>query len=297
MKVAASDIFALTLALAMHVLAGALLWFGLPRITPPPAPSVVPVHAVFLDQSRSALATMQREEEQRRALAEQQRQAELEKQRQAQEQARLKAEAEARRMAEAEAKRQAEEAARLRQAEEARRQEAERARQAEEARRKEAQRQKAEALAKEKAAEAARRKAAEEKARQEAEAAKRRRQEESERLFKEALAAEEQALEARRQAQRQAQADAAARGEYQVQLFRHIQRNWVRPAGTEQDFSCQIRIQQLPGGQIQSYELLESCGNSFLDGSVESAIRKSDPLPLPSNPRVFDRTLTLTFKP
>lgn len=262
MKLSAEDIFAGSVTIALHGLVGALLWFGMPAFFPPEKNNVVPVQAVFLDQSRSQLSA------------------------QKQEQARLRAEAEARRRAEEEARRKAEEAARRKAEEEARKQaEAEARRQAE-------------AEAKRKAAEEAARKKAEAEARRKAEeAARKKRQQEAEQRFQEALAEEEAAIRAAEKAKAQAAQDAEDRAGYANMLASYIQRHWTRPPGMEDDFSCRIRIRQLPGGQIQGYELLESCGNTFLDASVENAIKKSDPLPLPDNPRVFERTLTLTFQP
>ncbi len=294
MKLSPEDIFALSVAIALHLLLGALAWFGLPDFRPRDARQVIPVQAVFLDDSRSQLQQQKAAEQARlRAEEEARRKAEEEKRRKAEEEARKKAEAEARRQAEEEARRKAEEEARRRAEEEARKKaEAEARRKAEDA-----ARQKAEEEARKKAEAEARRKAEEEQRRKAEDAARKRRQEESEQRLKDALAAEEAAIQAEREAQARAAQDRSDRAEYQLQLFRHIQRNWTRPPGMNEDFSCQIRIHQLPGGQISGYQLLESCGNPFLDASVENAIKKSDPLPLPRNSRVFDRTLTLTFKP
>lgn len=294
MRISAPDFFALTVALALHAILLALLWFGLPPTEIKKAPAFVPVQAVFLDESRSILRQQRAEEARLRVIEEAARQA-------AEEAARRKAAEEAARKLAAEqaARKAAEEAARKKAAEEAARKAAEEAARkkaaAEEAARKAAE----EAARKKAAAEEAARKAAEEAARKKAEqeAERKRRQALTEKMLKEALAAEEAALAAQQKAAEQASQDASDRAEYQRQLFRHIQRNWTRPAGAQEDFSCRIRIQQLPGGQIQSYELLDSCGNPFLDASVENALRKSDPLPLPANPRVFDRTLTLQFEP
>lgn len=286
MKLSPENLFAVSLSVGLHVLLLALLWFGLPDLARSPAPTVIPVQAVFLDASRSQLSNQRQIEEARR---------------QAEAEAKRKAEAAAR------AKREAEEAARRKAAEQAKREAAEREAQArrkaeEEVARKAAEaKRKAEEEAARKAAEA-KRKAEEEAARKAAEAKRKaeeqaRRQEEAERRLREALGAEEAAIEAQRQAAEQAKQDASDRDRYAARVRDHIRQRWARPPGADEEFVCTMRIAQLPGGQIQSYELLSSCGNPFLDASVEKAIRDSDPLPLPENPRVFERTLKLDFVP
>jgi colicin import membrane protein len=283
-KLSAQDIFALTVALALHAVLGALLLFGAPKFFEQEKKHIIPVHAVYLDKGRDVLAAQKAAKEKtaqeaRRKAAEQaaRLKTEQEAQRKDKADAQRKLELETKRQAEVEAKRVADELGR----------------------------KNAEALAKKKAADEQARKRveaekqhklAEEKAHRLA-LEKKQRQEDTERMLKDALAAESQALEAQGKADAQARQDQSDSALYQQQLFHHVQKHWVRPAGVDDDFSCKIRIHQLPGGQIQSYELLESCGNAFLDASVENAIRKSDPLPLPKNSRVFDRTLTLTFKP
>ncbi len=297
MKFDAQDVFALTLAIALHVLVVAMLWFGAPSLFQQQA-QIVPIKAVFLDTQRqhnAEQARLQAEAEARRKAEEEAKRKAAEEQARlkAEEEARKKAEAEARRKAEEEAKRKAEEQARLKAEEEARQKaEAQARRKAEEEARK-----KAEAEARRKAEEAARKKAEAEARRKAEELARKKRQEDNERRMREALAAEEAAIQAEREAAAQAKRDATDRERYQRQLFEHIQRHWSRPAGVDEDFSCRIQISQLPGGQIQNFKLLQSCGNNFLDASVEKAIRSADPLPLPENKRVFERTLTLIFQP
>lgn len=305
MPFSAKDFFALSLSLGLHVLVLAVLWLGLPNSPPKAAPKAAVVNAVFLDASRLQLAEQKRVTEARRVAAvaeakrkaaEAKRKAEAEAARIAAEKARLEAEALARKRAEE--KRVAEEEAARRRAEEKRKAEA-LAKQLEEQKAREAAKRKAAAEAKRKVE--AKRKAAEAKrkaeAKQRAIVAQKKRQADAEQQFQQALAAEEAELQAQQAAAKQARLDEQDRLKYILRLGEHIRLNWSRPAGTDRDFSCRIRIQQLPGGQIRQVEMLESCGNSFLDASVESAVRKADPLPLPQNPRVFERTLNLVFVP
>lgn len=89
----------------------------------------------------------------------------------------------------------------------------------------------------------------------------------------------------------------SARAAWITQIRLHIEKNWLRPADSKGRVRCTVEIKQLPGGQIVSKRLGKSCGSSVLDESVLRAIGKSDPLPLPSDPAIFDRELVINFEP
>ena len=46
-----------------------------------------------------------------------------------------------------------------------------------------------------------------------------------------------------------------------------------------------------------AYSVRKSSGNKALDEAIERAIKKSDPLPLPDQPNLFERVLELKYKP
>ena len=76
-----------------------------------------------------------------------------------------------------------------------------------------------------------------------------------------------------------------------------VKRNWLRPPDSSDNFECKVQIEQLPGGQIVSRKMVQSCGNRLLDDSVLKAVDKSDPLPLVSDPAAFRRSFTFSFVP
>ena len=76
-----------------------------------------------------------------------------------------------------------------------------------------------------------------------------------------------------------------------------IRRNWIRPINSIDNFQCKLFVQILPGGSVVNVKMTESCGSSVLDESVKRAVLKSDPLPMPTDPSVFDRNLNFTFIP
>ncbi len=241
------------------------------------------------EQKRKAEAKRKKAEaEKKRKLeAEQKRKAEL-KRRQAEAEKKKKAEI-ARKKAEAEKKRKAEaarkkaEAEKKRKAEEARKKaEAEKKRKAEEARRKaeaekkrkaEEARRKAEAERKRKAEEAARRKAEEEQRRKEAELQAR-------------LAAEERQRELDRM-----------RNRYYAMIRDKISRNWRQPPNAGNKPECEVMVQQDPAGYIIDVTFGQCPGTREYRLSVEQAVFKSEPLPKPDDPELFEREIRLKFKP
>ena len=56
-------------------------------------------------------------------------------------------------------------------------------------------------------------------------------------------------------------------------------------------------VVQLPTGEIIDVTLRKSSGVRAYDDAVQRAILKSSPLPRPDRPDLFQRTLTLKFRP
>ena len=142
----------------------------------------------------------------------------------------------------------------------------------------EAQR-KAEQEAKQKAAAEAKRKAEE---------AQRR---EAEQALQSQLAAEQAGIEAAR-----VQGVVA---EYIGYIQERIQRSWLRPPGSPAGLSCVVQVSLIPGGEVASVQIVRSSGDPVFDRSVESAVYKASPLPLPPDAALFKhfRDLRLIFKP
>jgi colicin import membrane protein len=162
--------------------------------------------------------------------------------------------------------------------------ELERKHKVEQERQKQAEAKRKAAEAKHKAAEA-KRKAAEAK-RKAAEA--RRREDERKKQLDDQLAAEE--------AER---TEAAAQGEinkYQALIRQKVTRNWLKPAGARKGLACTVRVRTIPGGEVVGVTIIKSSGNAIFDRSVESAVRKAAPLPLPRDPAVAARMREIDFE-
>jgi colicin import membrane protein len=224
-----------------------------------------------------------------------------ESRRREQEDARKQATEDARRKAEEEKTRSAE--AKRQRDEEARKQAEVKKRQEEEQRQKQLAEQKRKAQEQEKektrqAEEAKRRKAEEEKAR--AAEVKRRQEEDTrrrqaEQSLKEQLAAEESEREA---AAKAARAQTAIE-KYKALIRQRVTRNWSRPMGSAKGLTCVVQVKLVPGGEVVQARVVRSSGDPVFDRSVENAVFKSTPLPLPQDKDLFEyfREIEFLFSP
>jgi len=78
-----------------------------------------------------------------------------------------------------------------------------------------------------------------------------------------------------------------------------IQRNWLRPPGSPAGLSCLVKVRLIPGGDVASVSVIRSSGDSVFDRSVEQAVRKASPLPLPQDAKLFThfREINFNFDP
>lgn len=269
---------AVAYAVLMHVGLLILLVFSLdwtPKVTRP-AGVKVPIEAKLVDQSKLDAIEEQKQAEQRK-LEEAKQQAQQAEQKKKEQEAKRKAAAEQKKKAEAERKKKALVAEKKKQEQEVKRKaEAEKQKQAEAKR-------KAAAEKKQQAEAAAKRKAAAEKQRQ-AEAARRR---EAEQALQQQLAAE------------QAERDQGIVAEYTAYIQEKIQQNWLKPAGSPEGLSCEVQVSLIPGGDVARVQIVRSSGDPLFDRSVENAVHKASPMPLPKDAAMFKyfRDLRLIFRP
>lgn len=259
-------------AVLVHLVLVGLLAFSMQKKPEAPAnPAAKPIVQARAISEAEVMEPMRRrqaeEAEKQRLAAEEQRRA-AEAQRQAAEEAKRKA-AEQARLAERK-KQQAAEQARLAEQERQRKLEAEKQRKAE-----------------------AERKAAEERKRAAAEAERKRR--EAEESLRQAMAAENERL-AQEQQRRRQQLLTTVRAQYIADIANKVERNWLRPTGSRGSH-CRVLIHQIPGGEVIDVRLNECDGDVAFQRSVEAAVRKASPLPLPSDPEVFEREIEFIFKP
>jgi colicin import membrane protein len=284
---------AVGLSAGLHIAIAVALTLGISFSDPPlypPAGESVAIEATVVDES-----LIRREMER----LEQQEQAEILRQ---QEQERL-----AREQAEAARQELEEEQARV----EAAQQERERTVRLEEQRLADLQlqRDEAERVQAEDAARLVREREAEaQRQREEAErqrlAEEQRQREEQQRLAREAEAARQRA-ESEAELQRvMAQEDERRRAEesglldqYIRLIVNRIEQNWIRPASAQPGLECEVRVIQIPSGDIVDARVGRCNGDDAVIRSIEAAVLKSSPLPRPPLPSLFERTLNVVFTP
>lgn len=88
-----------------------------------------------------------------------------------------------------------------------------------------------------------------------------------------------------------------AREAYMFAIQQRVQRSWVKPASAQPGLECDVRVQQLPGGEVVSVIILSCNGDDAVRRSIEAAVFKASPLPEPLNLNIFERNLMLVFKP
>jgi len=158
-----------------------------------------------------------------------------------------------------------------------------------------------ERLAKERAAREKKERELKEKQRLEAEK-KRKAEEERQRRAEEKAEMERAMLEEeRREEEARVQAARAARlqtqlQQYIMQIDRAVENNWLRPATTSKEQSCEVIVTQTMSGDVIDVQLLSCTSDNAFQRSVERAVRKASPLPLPPDPELFDRKIQFTFK-
>jgi colicin import membrane protein len=101
--------------------------------------------------------------------------------------------------------------------------------------------------------------------------------------------------------QRLVDAEAAARSRAEADYIRRIQAkvkgNVTLPPDMSGNPEAIFEVVQLPTGEIIDAVLRKSSGVRAYDEAVQRAIQKSSPLPRPDRPELFQRSLTLKFRP
>jgi colicin import membrane protein len=169
-----------------------------------------------------------------------------------------------------------------REQEQAQQEQAERERESQRRAEEQARREQAQAQAKVRLQEAAARKAqaaahaaAQDKARREAE-------------LRAQLAAEERVDAARGSAEEAA---------WLALIRERVTRNWIRPPSARAGVNCEVHVTQVPGGVVTGVQIGSCNGDAAVRESIEAAVYRASPLPVPSNPDLFDRNLKFSFHP
>ena len=87
-------------------------------------------------------------------------------------------------------------------------------------------------------------------------------------------------------------------GAYKVAVKMAITRQWTRPESIPLGVPCQVRIRQIPGGEVVEVQVSGNCPYDALGKqSLERAVLKASPLPYAGFEDAFNRDIVLTFRP
>jgi colicin import membrane protein len=86
---------------------------------------------------------------------------------------------------------------------------------------------------------------------------------------------------------------------YKALIIQAISGQWIVPPNLSQNISCELNVRVAPGGVVTEVTVIKSSGNPVLDNSAIAAVNKASPLPVPTEPSLFNqfRELHLTIKP
>ena len=129
-----------------------------------------------------------------------------------------------------------------------------------------------------------------------AEDERKRRAEEKADLERAVLEEERREEEAKKQAERAARL-LTQRQQYALNIRQKVNDSWLRPASNIDGFSCDVLVRQTMTGDVIDVQLKSCVGDNAFKRSVERAVNRASPLPLPPNPDVFAREIQFTFKP
>ncbi|MCW5590048.1 MAG: cell envelope integrity protein TolA, partial [Legionellales bacterium] len=76
-----------------------------------------------------------------------------------------------------------------------------------------------------------------------------------------------------------------------------IENNWNKPESSSPDAKAKLLVKLAPGGMVVAVSIATTSGDSALDQSAMNAVYKASPLPVPSDPDIFDqyfRQFTIT---
>lgn len=115
--------------------------------------------------------------------------------------------------------------------------------------------------------------------------------------FERALLEEERRREeAKKAAAHQARLQ-TMRQQYVAMIAQKVENNWLRPVGDFEGQSCDVVVTQTQSGDVIDVALQSCTSDLAFQRSVERAVRKASPLPLPPDPELFERQIFFTFKP
>lgn len=83
---------------------------------------------------------------------------------------------------------------------------------------------------------------------------------------------------------------------YIAQMQAKVARNWINPLSGKSGLECVVRVRLNNEGKVLLAQVVQGSGNEVFDRSVEAAVLKASPLPLPKDPTIMEGFPELRFK-
>ncbi len=84
---------------------------------------------------------------------------------------------------------------------------------------------------------------------------------------------------------------------WQTAVRTAVYKKWNKPASSQKNMKCHVKVKQIPGGAVVSATVVTPCNASTLvKNSIIAAIMKADPLPYKGFETVFDRNAVFIFE-
>lgn len=84
---------------------------------------------------------------------------------------------------------------------------------------------------------------------------------------------------------------------YAYAIQQKVMRNWARPATARAGISCEVLVRQTRGGDVITVDIGDCNGDAAVRRSIEAAVNKASPLPVPTDPNLFEQNLRFFFEP
>ena len=87
------------------------------------------------------------------------------------------------------------------------------------------------------------------------------------------------------------------RDRYIALLRNKIRNAWIKPPSATPGVDCLVQVTQVPGGEVTGARVTQCNGDAAVRQSIENAVYRASPLPDPPDPALFERNLSLRFRP
>ena len=78
-------------------------------------------------------------------------------------------------------------------------------------------------------------------------------------------------------------------------IHQDVTSSWILTANFKPGSKCTVRVKLIPGGEVADVKVSKCSGDTLFDRSVDAAVRRASPLPVPKDPYVFDKMRDIEF--